>query len=260
MSTIREFDMRTIKTNPSFGHCSLVVGKSSVEKTSVLRHILNKFASDHSIYETYTITDEREAFSRPSVYNTSLDIETTEGVPSTHMIKNSDVEKIFDDIYKKQRKRMVIMNRQCELDIKNRQCEKLSHTGSCCQIPGVLIVVRTRTPLLYMSHKLFMSGPRHLNTSFLVVHRKIQDIHKFSIQYYDHVFLVQGKKSLDSFYKRAIGLLELGSDKHIKKFFRRNACVVYDPHVPTTNDIDKLWKYGRKCESDSLDNLYQLKI
>ena len=248
MSTIREFDMRTIKTNPNVGHCSLVIGKSSVEKTSILRHILNKFASDNSVYETYTITDEREAFSRPAVYNRFLVIETTEGV---HRIKNPDVDRTFDNIYKKQRKRMAVQR---------RRCEQLSHTGSCCQIPGVLVVMRTRTPLLYMSHKLFMSGPRHLNTSFLVVHRKIQDIHKFSIQYYDHVFLVQGKKSLDIFYKRAIGLLEIGSDKHIKKFFRRNACVVYDPHVPTTNDIDKLWKYERKCESDSLDNLYQLKI
>ena len=236
MSTIREFDMRTIKTNPNFGHCSLVIGKSSVEKTFILRHILNKFSSDNSVHETYTIIDEREAFSRPSVYNRFLVIETTGGVPITHRIKNPDVERTFDNIYKKQRKRMAIHN---------RRCEQLSHTGSCCQIPGVLIVVRTRTPLLCMRyHKLFMSGPRHLNTSFLVVHRKIQDIHKFAIQYYDHVFLVQGKKSLDSFYKGAIGLLELGYDKHIKKFFRRNACVVYDPHVPTTNDIDKLWKYG----------------
>ena len=237
MSTIREFDMRTIKTNPNVGHCSLVIGKSSVEKTSVLRHILNKFASDNSVYETYTITDEREAFSRPAVYNRFLVIETTEGV---HRIKISDVDRTFDDIYKKQRKRMAAHM---------RRCEQLSHTGSCCQIPGVLIVMRTRTPLLCMRyHNLFMSAPRHLNTSFLVVHRGVQDIQKIFIQYYNHVFLVQGKKSLDSFYKGAIGLLKLGSDKHIKKFFRRNACVVYDPHVPTTKEIDQLWKYGRKCD------------
>jgi len=230
--TMREFDMRTIKTNPNVGHCSLVIGKSSVEKTSILRHILNKFASDNSVHETYTITDEREAFSRPAVYNRFLVIETTGGVPITHRIKNPDVEKTFDDIYKKQCERAAVQQRRCE------HCRR--------DIPGVLIVVRTRTPLLCMRyHTLFTYGPRH-NTSFLVVQRRIRDVHRFTIQYYDHVFLIQGKKFIDSFYKRAIGLLALGSDKHIKKFFRRNACVVYNQNVPIIRVTDNLWKYGRK--------------
>ena len=220
---IREFDMRAIKTNPNSGSCSLVVGNSSGEKTYILRNILRKFASDNSIHETYTITDEREAFSRPVVYNRFLVIETTGGVPITHRINNPDVGRTFEDIYKKQCERVAVQKRR----------------GG--DIPGILIVVRTRTFLPYMRyHRLFTYGPRHLNTSFVVVQSRIRDVEASTMFYYDHIFLVQGKKNLDSFYKKAIRLLAVEDSDKLKKVFRRNACVVCNQKAPTTVEINRL--------------------